>query len=123
VQQLAGPRLVRFDALMTGRPFVAVLLGRLMPVLPFFALSYGAGLLGIRFAPYLAATAVGLLPSTTVQVGIGASVGFVAAGGSLIALLPAVACVVALSAVAAVTWRRRRRSPEPAVEPDVAEVC
>src|SRR5829696_1993989 len=61
VQRLAGPRLVRFDALMTGRPFVSVLLGRLVPVLPFVALSYGSGLLGIRFAPYLAATAVGLL--------------------------------------------------------------
>jgi uncharacterized membrane protein YdjX (TVP38/TMEM64 family) len=123
VQRLAGPRLVRFDALMTGRPFVSVLLGRLMPVLPFFALSYGAGLLGIRFAPYLAATAVGLLPSTTVQVGIGASVGFVVAGGSLLALLPALAGALALGALAAVTWRRRRRSPEPVTEPDVAEVC
>jgi uncharacterized membrane protein YdjX (TVP38/TMEM64 family) len=113
VQRLAGPRLVRFDALMTGRPFVSVLLGRLMPVLPFFALSYGAGLLGIRFAPYFAATAVGLLPSTTVQVGIGASVGFVVSGGSMLALLPAVAGALALTAIAAITWRRRRRSTEP----------
>jgi uncharacterized membrane protein YdjX (TVP38/TMEM64 family) len=118
VQRLAGPRLVRFDAVMTGRPFVSVLLGRLLPVLPFFALSYGSGLLGIRFGPYLAATAVGLLPSTVVQVGIGASVGFVVSGGSLLALIPAVAGAVALAGIAAVTWRRRRRSTtEPAAQP------
>jgi uncharacterized membrane protein YdjX (TVP38/TMEM64 family) len=91
-------------------------------VLPFVALSYGSGLLGIRFAPYFAATAVGLLPSTVVQVGIGASVGFVVSGGSVLALLPAVAGALALAAIAAVTWRRRRRSAAQASEPDAVQV-
>lgn len=117
VQRLAGPRLVRFDALMTGRPFVSVLLGRLLPVLPFVAMSYGAGLLGIRFAPYLAATAVGLVPSTIVQVGIGASVGFVVSGGSALALVPAAAAVLAVTALAAVTWRRGRTTEQPTEYP------
>lgn len=122
VQRLAGPRLVRFDRLMTGRPFVSVLLGRLLPVLPFVAMSYGAGLLGIRFAPYLAATAVGLVPSTIVQVGIGASVGFVVSGGSALALVPAAVAVLGVTALAAVTWRRGRTTDEPAEDPTALPV-
>jgi uncharacterized membrane protein YdjX (TVP38/TMEM64 family) len=105
--RLAGPRLERADRVMSDRGFTSVLVGRLVPVMPFVAVSYGAGLLGIRFAPYLAATAVGLVPSTLVQVGIGASVGFVAGGGSLLAVVPAVVGAVVLSAVAALAWRRR----------------
>jgi uncharacterized membrane protein YdjX (TVP38/TMEM64 family) len=106
--RLAGPRLTRVDLLMTDRAFTSVLLGRLLPVLPFVAVSYGAGLLGIRFVPYLAATAVGLVPSTVVQVGFGASAGFFASGGSVLAMLPAAAGAAVLSVLAALAWRQRR---------------
>jgi uncharacterized membrane protein YdjX (TVP38/TMEM64 family) len=110
--RLAGPRLARVDELMSDRGFSSVLLGRLLPVLPFVAVSYGAGLLGIRFAPYLAATAVGLVPSTLVQVGIGASAGFVADGGSVLTAVPAIAGAAILSTLGALAWRRRRRGTE-----------
>ena len=62
---------------MARRGFVAVLAGRLLPMVPFVVLSYGAGLTAIRWAPYAAGTALGLVPSTVVQVGIGASAGAV----------------------------------------------
>jgi uncharacterized membrane protein YdjX (TVP38/TMEM64 family) len=105
--RLAGPRLGRMDEVITGRGFSSVLLGRLLPVLPFVVVSYGAGLLGVRFAPYLAATAVGLVPSTLVQVGLGASVGSVADGGPLVAVLPTVTALVVLSVLGSYAWRRR----------------
>ena len=54
VTRLAGPRLARVDRLMADRGFVAVLAGRLLPVVPFVVLSYGAGLTAIRWAPYAA---------------------------------------------------------------------
>jgi uncharacterized membrane protein YdjX (TVP38/TMEM64 family) len=76
--RLAGPRMARVDGLVTDRGFLAVLTGRLLPVVPFVALSYAAGLTGVRLVPYGLATALGLIPSTVLQVGIGASVGFVA---------------------------------------------
>jgi uncharacterized membrane protein YdjX (TVP38/TMEM64 family) len=112
--RLAGPRLARADEVLTGRGFSSVLVGRILPVLPFVVVSYGAGLLGVRFLPYLAATAVGLVPSTLVQVGVGASAGFVADGGPLLAVLPAVTGAVVLSVGGALLWRRRGRRPEPA---------
>lgn len=108
--RLAGPRLTRFDRLASDRGFASVLVGRLLPVLPFVAVSYGAGLLGVRFRPYLAATAVGLIPSTVVQVGLGASVGFVAGGGSTLALVPPVIGAVVLSVLGSLAWRRRSRN-------------
>ena len=112
VLRLAGPRLRRVDDVMTDRGFSSVLLGRVLPVLPFVAVSYGAGLLGVRFLPYLAATAIGLVPSTLVQVGLGASAGFVADGGPLLAVLPAATAAVGLSLLGSFLWRRGRR-PEP----------
>jgi uncharacterized membrane protein YdjX (TVP38/TMEM64 family) len=56
--------------------------------------------------PYLSATAVGLVPSTVVQVGIGASVGVVLPGGTALTALS----IVAALAVAALLVVRRRRT-------------
>ena len=118
--RLAGPRLGRIDRLMSDRAFSSVLLGRLLPVLPFVAVSYGAGLLGIRCAPYLAASAVGLVPSTVVQVGIGASAGVVASGGSMLAVVPAIAGAGVLSALGALLWRRHRGADQLEPVPQLA---
>ncbi|RBY83233.1 TVP38/TMEM64 family protein [Blastococcus sp. TF02A-30] len=106
VARLSGPRLTRFDDAVVGRGFAAVLTGRLVPVVPFVVVSYGAGLTGMRFAPYAAATAVGLVPSTLVQVGVGASVAAVVPGRTalLLAGLLALAVVVPVA-----VWRRRAR--------------
>jgi uncharacterized membrane protein YdjX (TVP38/TMEM64 family) len=69
--------------------------------------SYGAGLTGVRFLPYLLGTALGLVPSTVVQVGVGASAAFVADRAS--GLVPALAAVVLAAAVLGIlVWRRRR---------------
>jgi len=105
--RLAGPRLQRADQLFTDRAFASVLVGRLIPVMPFVVLSYGAGLSGVRLGPYLAATAVGLVPSTVVQVGIGASTGFVVAHLTTLTVVPVV--VVAVLLVAGGVWWYRRR--------------
>ena len=111
--RLAGPRLEKVDRLVGERGFVSVLGGRLIPVVPFTLLSYAAGLTGVRLAPYLAATAVGLLPSTVVQVGLGASAPFALAHATAFAAVPG-AVVVALAAVGLIVRRRRRRSADAA---------
>jgi uncharacterized membrane protein YdjX (TVP38/TMEM64 family) len=104
--RLAGSWLSRLDRLVVERGFAGVLAGRLLPVVPFVVLSYGAGLTGIRPATYALATAVGLVPGTVVQVGIGASVGAVASWATPLALGPVTLVVVAW--LAALAWRRRR---------------
>lgn len=111
-ERLAGPRLQRADQLFTDRGFASVLVGRLIPVLPFVVISYGAGLSGIRFLSYLAATLVGLVPSTVVQVGIGASTGFVVAHLTTLTVVPVAVVAVLLLAGAAWWYRRRARRAE-----------
>jgi uncharacterized membrane protein YdjX (TVP38/TMEM64 family) len=108
VIRLAGERLDRVDAVLADRGFVAVLAGRLLPMVPFVVLSYGAGLTAIRWAPYVAGTALGLVPSTVVQVGLGASAGAVAERATPLTVVPVLAAVVVVGVLAAGAWRRRR---------------
>lgn len=105
VTRLAGPRLDRLDRLLVDRGFVPLLVGRLLPVVPFVVLSYGSGLTAMRLLPYLAATALGILPSTVVQVGVGASAPALVSGVTAAVALPLAALVVA-----GVLWFRRRRA-------------
>jgi uncharacterized membrane protein YdjX (TVP38/TMEM64 family) len=110
VTRLAGPRLEQVDRLMGDRGFLAVLVGRLLPVVPFFVLSYGAGLTTIRPAPYTLATVLGLVPSTVVQVGIGASAGVLATWATTFTVVPVVAALLLVAGGGAVAWRRRSSS-------------
>ena len=108
--RLAGARLGRADELVARRGFVAVLVGRLLPMVPFVVLSYGAGLTAIRWAPYAAATALGLVPSTVVQVGVGASAGAIVAGATPLAVVSVAVAVGVLTVFCAEAWRRRRQA-------------
>lgn len=51
--------------------FVSVLLLRLVPLVPFDVVSYGAGLSHVRYRDFLAATAVGIIPGVFVYVNVG----------------------------------------------------
>lgn len=115
VDRFAGPRLARVDRFAMHRGFLAVLMARVLPVAPFVVVSYGAGLTTVRPRAYAAATAVGLVPTTALQVGIGASVGSIGTGAAItVVLLVAVVATVASSAV--LWWRRKGpEQPTPAV--------
>ncbi|RBY83061.1 TVP38/TMEM64 family protein [Geodermatophilus sp. TF02-6] len=73
VVRLAGRRLGRADRLFRDRGFLAVLTARLSPV-PFWIVSYAAGLSSVRWLPHALATLVGVVPGGVLYVGIGASV-------------------------------------------------
>ena len=70
----------------------AVLLARLVPVVPFTAVNYGSGLTAVTFPAYLLATAVGIIPGTLAYVAVGAygtdpgNWPFLLAAGVLVAL-------------------------------------
>ncbi|WP_158548500.1 TVP38/TMEM64 family protein [Blastococcus sp. TF02A-26] len=111
VAALAGPRIAAADRVLDARGFGAVLALRLFPAAPFAVVSYGAGLSAVRPGPYLAATALGLVPSTVLQVGAGASVEHLDRWAELLTTpaATAVAVVVLLAAGGlALAWRRRR---------------
>ncbi len=116
VLRLAGPRLSRVDGAVSERTFLAVMTARLIPVVPFAAVNYGAALSGARATPYLAATALGMLPSTVVQVGLGATAGSLVRGlppaspALVAAASVAVLVAVLLASVWALSRRRRRRA-------------
>jgi uncharacterized membrane protein YdjX (TVP38/TMEM64 family) len=110
VARFAGRRLARVDRLSVDRGFAAVLTGRLVPVVPFVVLSYGAGLTTVRPVSYASATALGLVPSTVLQVGIGASAGAIVAGATTVTVVLLVVLLGVAAASGLVWWRRRVRS-------------
>lgn len=69
--------------------FWVVLGARLVPVVSFAAVSYGAGLTAMRALPFLLATGVGMIPMTVLYVAVGAAVRIdpaVAAIGGIVAV-------------------------------------
>jgi len=104
VERLTGERLARVDAALAGRGFLAVLALRLVPLVPFTALNYVAGLTAVRWSHYLAATVIGIVPGTVALVALGAY-------GSTPGSVPFVAAVVALVGLAMLgAWAVRRRT-------------
>ena len=66
VVDLVGDRLDTLDRRLRHHGFTGLLLLRLLPIVPFNALNFGAGLTGIGVRDYVLATAVGILPGTFV---------------------------------------------------------
>ena len=106
VQGLASGRLDRLDALLARRGVLSVVLVRLIPLFPYAAVNYLAGLTGVRTRDYVLGTAVGILPATAAYVAVGAY-------GSRPGSLPFVVAIGALVTVTAgglfAAHRRRRR--------------
>lgn len=112
VARLAGRRMAGIDRLMLDRGFWALLAGRLIPVVPFVVVSYGAGLTAVRLAPYALSTALGLVPSTLVQVGVGASAGALVHWATPAVVVPVTVVLVLVSALGLLVWWRRRPERE-----------
>jgi len=66
VERIAGSRLEKLDEATRAHGFRALLTLRLIPLVPFNALNFGAGLTAIRWPTYALATMVGILPGTIV---------------------------------------------------------
>ncbi len=72
VETFTGARVEKLDQVLRRRGFAAVIGVRLVPVLPFTAINYLAGLTSVPWWPYLAGTALGILPGTISYVTLGA---------------------------------------------------
>jgi uncharacterized membrane protein YdjX (TVP38/TMEM64 family) len=62
----AGPRTQRLQEGFQQDSFSYLLFLRLVPLFPFWLVNLAAALFGMNLAPYLAATAIGILPTTFV---------------------------------------------------------
>ncbi|GAB3557797.1 hypothetical protein GCM10027405_03210 [Arthrobacter alkaliphilus] len=72
VEIYTGARVGKLDEVLRRRGFVAIVAVRLVPVLPFTAINYLAGLTSVAWWPYLLGTALGILPGTVSYVTLGA---------------------------------------------------
>lgn len=72
VERLTGARVARLDAALAHRGFLAVLGARLVPIIPFTLINYGAGLTAVRRRDYALGTAIGILPGSAAYVALGA---------------------------------------------------
>ena len=109
VAQMTGPRITKVEDVLRQQGFIAVVVARLTPVLPFTIVNYGAGVSAISLRDFVTGTAVGVLPGTVGYAALGASAGrdartFVIAG--------AVAAVLFVGSVLVGRRMARRRATD-----------
>ncbi|MEO6778488.1 MAG: TVP38/TMEM64 family protein [Gemmatimonadaceae bacterium] len=64
VERIGGRRIYALEKLADAHAFTTVMRLRLIPVVPFNALNFACGLVGLDFGSYVAATMIGDLPVT-----------------------------------------------------------
>ena len=99
---VGAKRLAKFDIWIEQYGVALLLLARTIPIIPFFVLNYGAGLINLRFSTYLVVTAIGIIPMSILCAVL---------GDRIIELnLAAINIVVIIAAVAIGVgfWFRRR---------------
>lgn len=72
VEKFTGTRVGKVDEVLRRRGFVAVVGVRLVPVLPFTAINYSAGLTSVGWWPYFFGTMLGIVPGALSFVALGA---------------------------------------------------
>lgn len=82
LRERAGPFLARMAEGFRKDAFNYLLFLRLVPIFPFWAVNLAPALLGMRFVPFLAATALGVIPLTIVYSTFGAGLGQIFEAGS-----------------------------------------
>jgi uncharacterized membrane protein YdjX (TVP38/TMEM64 family) len=105
-QKIVGGSLQNAEGFFKRYGLHAMFLVRIVPFVPFDAVSYGAGLVGIPFSRFLLATAIGIIPSVIVY----SYLGIIIAGmywWVLIGLLSVSLIAIILAA------RAMRRAPQP----------
>jgi uncharacterized membrane protein YdjX (TVP38/TMEM64 family) len=96
--------LAAVDRWFTRKGVYAVFVARLLPGVGFDAVSYAAGLSGLRFSRFIAATTLGIMPQTLLYAYLGQH-----ATGYLWLLLAINGVVLAGAALAGIVARRMRR--------------
>jgi len=75
IEARLGGRLRDLDAKLRARGFLSMLILRMVPILPFNFVSYGAGVTGVRFGSFVAATALGITPLVALYAFFGSAAG------------------------------------------------
>lgn len=105
----AGPRLQKLRLGFAEEAFNYLLVLRLAPIFPFWLVNIAAALFGMKVAPYVLATAIGILPGTLALAHVGRNLDRFLHGHKPTGVIVALA-LLALMALIPLVIRRRRRS-------------
>lgn len=92
---LISGRVKGLDRWLSERGLLAMVVLRLLPVVPFNALNYAAGLSGIRSRHYFVGTAIGMIPGTLVVTAVADQADDPMSAGFATALTTAVVALIA----------------------------
>ena len=124
LRKLLGGQAARLDLLAGKRGFSTLFRLRLLPVIPFNALSFTAALSGIGLRPYVAATGLGILPGTIIYTYFAGSLVGGVSGASSTArtnLIIASVLLLALSFLPSIVQRLRGARTPDGVSPPGAD--
>lgn len=117
----AGPFLARMADGFRENAFSYLLFLRLVPAFPFWAVNLAPALLGMRFVPFVIATAIGIIPGTAVYSAFGAGLGKIFDAGGEVDLSnvfspPLVAGLIGLGVLSLLPillkrWKAGRQAP------------
>jgi uncharacterized membrane protein YdjX (TVP38/TMEM64 family) len=107
---LAGPLMRRIRDWIGRRGFVAVLLARIAPGMPYTAVNYVAGLTPVHLSVFAAATALGAAPRAFAYTALGGSFGDWDSPEAIVAVM----VLVVMAVAGLVLLRREVRRPSPA---------
>ena len=110
IDEVRGDRITAIEARLSGRGVWALLVLRLIPIVPFNALNYAAGASGLGTRDYVLATGFGIVPGAILYAAIGAGLDNPLSPLFVIAVAAALALAVVTVMVA------RRRGSEVAVD-------
>jgi len=104
VDRLTRGRLAQVDALLRDHGLAAVLVVRLVPLVPFIAINYASGLTGLRLRHFVLGSAIGMIPGSLAYAALGAY------GTDPWGLAAAITALLVL--IAGGTWWARRLAPQ-----------
>lgn len=109
---LIGKWSSKLGALDGRRGFATIFRLRLLPVVPFNVLNFAAGVSGVRFRPYLAGTALGIIPGTIIYTYFADSLlgGVTGASRNAFVKLAIAAALLLSASFAPALWSRFRGS-------------
>jgi uncharacterized membrane protein YdjX (TVP38/TMEM64 family) len=120
----AGPFVARMADGFQENAFSYLLFLRLVPAFPFWAVNLAPALLGMRFLPFVTATAIGIIPGTTIYSAFGSGLGQVFDAGGEVKLSdvfspPLVAGLIGLGVLSLLPillkrWKAGRQAPRAA---------
>jgi uncharacterized membrane protein YdjX (TVP38/TMEM64 family) len=106
-------RFAQFEKAVAQRALTAVMVSRLIPLVPFGISNYALGTASVRLRPFLIGTLIGATPATVAYAALGSATMKGDSNGAACAGI-AVGVLAVVGAIGSyLVWRRRPRKPEP----------